>query len=493
MTTRTLVLLALSAILTLFVVTSACAIPAGLEKAIKLYHTGQVEQAVAVLEKAVAESKSDNADTLNWLGFLYLRTNRLQDALTTLEKAVKLRPKSVEIHNNLGTAYMRSGDYPRAMVEYKEMIKLKPKLPDGHYNLANVCVKAGDLDLAIEEYKKTVALNPTDAAALNCLGMAIKQKSGYTPEAIAAFEEATRLGPSCATYFLNLGLAYKDTGKPDLALAALKRAVGLQPRNYLARASYAETLSENAQYQEAAGQYTIASGISPNEFIVHYNLGVIYSKAGEFALAAQEYRKALEIQPSNSDAMSGLGWALFKVGKPDDAVAQLKAASKVKPDEVEIYNRLVIVYMAQKNEQGTAEAWTEILRLQPSNTTAMISLANRYFPKEAVIEDSQKPQVQKALDLYKKAVAANPTLAEAHVGIGICSDRLGDIDAAIKEYREAIRLNGKLAVAYYNLGAALEKKNQPKEAEAEYRKALELDPNLVDAKTNLDRLTKPKA
>jgi len=252
-------------------------------------------------------------------------------------------------------------------------------------------------------------------------------------------------------------------------------------------------LSANAQYQEAAVQYEAASRISPNEFAAHYNLGVIYSRSGEFALAAQEYRKALDIEPSSSDAMAGMGWALFKVGKADDAIEQLKAASAVKPDEVEIYNKLAIVYTSQKNEQGAEEAWIQVLRLQPSNTTAMISLANLYFPKEAVTKDSQKPQVQKALDLYEKAAAANPNLAEAHVGVGICSDRLGDVDAAMREYREAIRLNGNLAVAYYNLGAALEKKNQPQEAEAQYRKALELDPSMADAKANMDRLTKPKA
>jgi Flp pilus assembly protein TadD len=64
-----------------------------------------------------------------------LRTNRVNEAVQALERAVSLNPKSPAALNNLGAAYERKGDIAKAKTMYRQALAVDPRFEEARANL----------------------------------------------------------------------------------------------------------------------------------------------------------------------------------------------------------------------------------------------------------------------------------------------------------------------------------------------------------------------
>jgi len=92
------------------------------------------------------------------------------------------------------------------------------------------------------------------------------------------------------------------------------------------------------------------------------------------------------------------------------------------------------------------------------------------------LEFKQKSDFNKAIEYYKKAIAADPRKAEAYNNMGNCYYELKDIAAAKEAYEKACSLNRESPFMFLNLAMAEELIGDPKRAETFYLKSLSIDP-----------------
>jgi Flp pilus assembly protein TadD len=90
-----------------------------------------------------------------------------------------------------------------------------------------------------------------------------------------------------------------------------------------------------------------------------------------------------------------------------------------------------------------------------------------------------------ALALLKRAVAAAPTSALAHSKLGIIYVHKQQWDAASSEFSKAIQLDPTYAPAYSNLGNLYRERGKLDQAIAQYQKAVSVDPDYWVAHQNL--------
>ena len=95
------------------------------EAGVKLFHDGKVEQAVAVLEKAVSEDGTYLPARIN-LAHAYERLNRFDEAIQEYRRAVILEPQNFFAHNNLGVLLDQKGQYDEAIAEFEGALKSQP-------------------------------------------------------------------------------------------------------------------------------------------------------------------------------------------------------------------------------------------------------------------------------------------------------------------------------------------------------------------------------
>jgi hypothetical protein len=93
--------------------------------------------------------------------------------------------------------------------------------------------------------------------------------------------------------------------------------------------------------------------------------------------------------------------------------------------------------------------------------------------------------VQRALDLYTQAAAADQTSVLAHSNRAIVLIRLGRFREAVEAADAAVALDPARAKSHASRSIALERMGRLDEAEASYARTLELDPQSVNARDNL--------
>jgi Tfp pilus assembly protein PilF len=82
-------------------------------------------------------------------------------------------------------------------------------------------------------------------------------------QGIALLLKVTQKAPNASAAYVDLGIAYSNSGDLDNALASLKRAVELNPR----------------------------------QLVAYNELGIVYRRKGEFAAARESYERALGVFP----------------------------------------------------------------------------------------------------------------------------------------------------------------------------------------------------
>jgi len=95
--------------------------------------------------------------------FKSYQDNRLAEALSDYEAAVRLDPAFYEAWYNLGLAAFSFGDLPRALEAYEKALAIKPDSTNAIYNFAVALVQAGYPVDAAEQLERAVVLQPRSA------------------------------------------------------------------------------------------------------------------------------------------------------------------------------------------------------------------------------------------------------------------------------------------------------------------------------------------
>ena len=85
------------------------------------------------------------------------------------------------------------------------------------------------------------------------------------------------------------------------------------------------------------------------------------------------------------------------------------------------------------------------------------------------------------VNMIRKAIALNPSIAALHVTLGNGLRDLGRLDEALTSFEAAIELAPDHARGWYNRGNALLELGRPEEAAASYGKAIALSPEHAEA------------
>jgi len=157
---------------------------------------GRHERALINLEKIIG---SDPRRALAFVraGYCLNHLNRSVEALPFYERALQLVPTYADAHANLSFAYYDLGRYQEALDSLNRAMRNNPKLqsiPYWTYILAQICGKLQLWEQALAAFMKTAELNESDGNAWHGVGWAFS-KLGRDSEAASALERAVRAEP----------------------------------------------------------------------------------------------------------------------------------------------------------------------------------------------------------------------------------------------------------------------------------------------------------
>ena len=175
----------------------------------------------------VAAVRDDASATLR-RGIRLAETGQVAEAIAAHEAALAQDPSLAQAHANLIGLYGQTANWAKAEEHYRAVIALGGDLSEAHYDYGVLLGLQEKWDLAADAYRKALALNPAYVQANNNLGQILERQRQFEAAA-AEYRLAVEGHPTFRLARFNLGRMLLALGRNDEAIAELQKL--LQPQD----------------------------------------------------------------------------------------------------------------------------------------------------------------------------------------------------------------------------------------------------------------------
>lgn len=364
-------------------------------------------QLIATLQKRVAVEPG-NYDLSNELGNLLMAKGDVQSAISTLEQASRAKPSDVGLHMQLASLYGRVKDTRNQQVHIDAALSHAPKNADVTFEKAHFHLMNNQPVDAKKYLKKTIDLNAKHVRALALYGSMLKGEKKYR-QAYEHFSQAVKYAPKSTEYMLQMAQCAHLTGKNDLALKVVTKALQIDPSDpKLMQWAGVFYLKDNKE-EKAELMLRRALELDRNCGVCDEYLGQIYLAKGEFESAIQHLETALRnTNGRNDNVMVKLARAVLMKGEADRAQDLCNKALAINPQNDEALYLLCDVYI---DKGAVANAEGILSRNKGTRTSGWIYLA------QGRIHEA-KGDIGSAMSSYKLASRVLPNNADMQMGLG---------------------------------------------------------------------------
>jgi adenylate cyclase len=158
-------------------------------------------------------------------------------AIKLTKKAIALDESLAEAHGLLGYLYLMIRQHEKAIAQGERALTLAPSSAENHAWLATILCFADRPEEAIDNWKKAIRLDPIPPSwYLAVMGIAYREAGRYE-EAIAAAKKALQRKPNNVLAYIVLAATYSQMNNESEARAAAAEIIRLNPKYTLKHAA----------------------------------------------------------------------------------------------------------------------------------------------------------------------------------------------------------------------------------------------------------------
>ncbi len=232
----------------------------------------------------------------------------------------------------------------------------------------------GRLSEAEGLYQYILQASPEQPDALHLLGL-IAQQTGKNDVAIDLITRAIAVKPDFSRALSNLGNILQDLDRNEEAVTACRQALAIDPDHAETYNNLGCALLGLGNLDEAEANCHQALVLKPDYAGAHTNLGNILRVRGSLNKAVVHYSKAITLKPDNAEAHNNLGVTLKDLGRHDDAIANYHKALAINPDYAEAHNNLGATLVDVGLSEEAFACQRRAIALNPANESFWIGLA----------------------------------------------------------------------------------------------------------------------
>jgi tetratricopeptide (TPR) repeat protein len=351
-----------------------------------------------------------------------------------------------------------------------------------------------DVRSAIVKARDDAVAKPKSAQAAGNLGMVLEAHTLYQPAALA-YQRAVRLDPKDFAWRYYLALCLEKNGQLDEALAAVSEGLRIRPEYAPAILERADLLLKLGRFSESAATLQPFLDKNSSSPLALYMLGRVKFAQQDFSAADDLYRRATQAWPTFGSAWFGLGETSKRLSRNGETEKDYQLAETHKdqypPTGDELYSQMMKLatgienrlmkakkLMNQREFDRSSQIYKDVLKQYPDNLDCLVNLLYiAQYPNQATPEEVE--------DLYQRARAASPQLAEVYMYHGTALAAEGKYDPAVAELEKAIQLKPNNAETHAWLADVRERQHRLAEAIDQYRIAIEQKPDFRIARLEL--------
>ncbi len=335
---------------------------------------GDTRTSVEHLEAALRIRPDDER---SWIALAntHIDAGALGEAARTLEKAIAAIPDSGGLRWKLAGLLVKAEQNGDALTQYREAERLPPLSGRAqvHQAVATLALVQLDAAGAADAVDRRARENLNDAAAHRDLA-SVYTKQGRQDQAFAELAIAAWLDPDDPLTFVVLGRSLMADRRDEDAVAALERAVTLQPDLREARYALAQALTRASRRADAQRhlleferQRAEAVARERRELDIAAAKGdaAMKSAAGQHRLAVETWKKVIALEPDVAQNYLDLAEALVKAGALEESLQYfVKTADLDGVAEVHLRLADVLARLGRAKESALARETYERLRME---------------------------------------------------------------------------------------------------------------------------------
>lgn len=488
-----------------------------------LYHSGEIEQAIELIENQLKEHPGDFVLKFI-LGKLYLENNEPKKALIFLNQIKDFNKRHLPTREKIAECHIKTQNYNLAEKELEYIHKKKPKdtsilhmmfemyeashnisaqaniakrilekEPDNFYlreKLANLCFNKKEYKRAAEEYK--ILFNK-----YNEMEYAKKLAESYYElkdfkSAAPVYENLINSNSNDDSSIKKLAFIYKNMKRFDRSAELFEELLRLSPtEECMIKSNLAQLYIYLGYYDDSVELCKEILDIEPENKEIQITYTKVLCKMNDFQQAIDLMDNFLQKAPASEKKsyqnylcklLNNWGRNLLDEGNIREAEEKLFKALEYDDKNSDIYRNIAFLNLASKKHKEAQSNIELALSLDPKNSYLYVDLAK-------ILKENG--EAEKSLINLKKALDINPNNVEAIAFQGKMHMLQDDFQNAILSFKKVLEFDHDNIETRFELAHLYQKTGNTYEAEYELHKILELDPKNKKASKALDNIHEP--
>jgi tetratricopeptide (TPR) repeat protein len=439
----------------------------------------------------------------NFLGVVEAQDGNYRAAEARFRDAVRAAPRYTDAWLNLGRLYQENAAAetdaaPKAQAAYDAVLGYDPTHAESLYQGAVLLLATGDFARSLERLSR-LPEDQRQRAQVIAVRLADEAGAGHRAEADRAtdtllerpdlaeadvltilptlaahgrddlglrlLERVRARGLASADGLQRLGGTYEALGRLDPARDAFEAAAAARPRSVPLLLDLARVAQQQRDLRGALGYLAHARDLDPKDARIHFLFGMVCVELELGGEAYESLKEAVRLDPEDAAINYAMGAVALHRRDPAEAVPFFRKYAERNPDDPRGALAVGLAWF-KAGEFGPARP-----ALAQAAQGAPTAAAANYFLARIAREEND---VDAALELVEKALALEPSYADAWAERGILHLRKRDLDEAEKDLQRCLELDRDNYLGNLNLLALYQrKKDARQEAQALRVKELE--------------------
>lgn len=274
-------------------------------------------------------------------------------------------------------------------------------------------------ELALEQAKEILRVVPGTPGAL-LISAAAHRHLGQTDEALTILEPLSKQLAKVPPIFQELGMVYWAIGRVDEAIAALKKAIEIDPKFTDALRTLAELYGSMGMEEQSNKTYqALVKSSAQHPDVIKATTLMFDGKIKEAESVMRDYLKR---SPTDVSAIRILADIGLKLGKYQDTQNLLERCLELAPDYHLARHNYVMVLSRRQRLKEAKEQIEILLKSDSENPNYLILRCTILV---------QLGEHEKAIEFFEDIIRKYPNQAQAHLNYAHALKTIGRLDEAI--------------------------------------------------------------
>ena len=340
-----------------------------------------------------------------------------------------------------------------------------PAHPRYLYELATQFLALGMVRDAVSHARTGLDFEPTGWQFWNVAGLA-HLRSRDRDKAVACFRNGIALAGDSPELLNNLGAALMDNHEPAEALIHFERAIGFERGNADILRNAASACVLTGDLESGLAYVTQSLSIDPFTAYSHTIHADILYRMNDVAGASRVLERMRFLPDTPFKVYLKVIQLFTRMGMTAEAERVVWSAIDEFPEQENLWYLAGKIAEIHGDGEKALSLFRRVLAANPSHADALNSLGCVY---------DRRGQLNEALSAFREALRATRRDARIDVNIGIVLDKLGRLEEAGRHFSRAMEGGERSGFAYNALGCHLAMSDKFDEAVVCFSRAVELE------------------